>query len=233
MDSFKAYLCSFLSLVVYLPEKKVPLENIIPFYDKGTDTDGFSYIHKDTHYIVFRGTEKKYADWKIDFSVFKTRRDYGKVHVGFYKAYDSVKDQIGDFRRNKVIFTGHSLGGALAQVAAIERSNLNPWINIQVYTYGSPRVFNKKGAASFNKEIKDCFHFVANNDIVPRVPFMNFWRTKFLYYINSKGKIQSESTFGSRMWDRVIGMKLLDGKIDQLSDHSMEKYYHYMMESLD
>lgn len=232
MNPMKAYVCSFLSLVVYLPEKKVPLPGISPFYDKETDTDGFSYILDDTQYIVFRGTEKKYADWKSDFSVFKTSRDYGKVHLGFYKAYDSVKEQIGRFRRNNVVFTGHSLGGALAQVAAIERSNLNPWVNIEVYTFGSPRVFNKKGSKTFNNEIKDSFHFVLNNDIVPRVPFINFWRTKALYYINSKGKVSNETSFGYRMLDRVKGLRLLDGHIDQFSDHSMEHYYHLMRENV-
>jgi hypothetical protein len=60
--------------------------------------------------------------------------------------------------------TGHSLGGALAQIASavFDRDNL-----AACYTFGSPRV----GTADFDRQVK-CPHYrVINNwDLVPGIP---------------------------------------------------------------
>ena len=64
--------------------------------------------------------------------------------------------------------TGHSLGGALAQIAsaALIRDNL-----ATCYTFGSPRV----GTAGFDEQVK-CPHYrVINNwDLVPGLPLTFF-----------------------------------------------------------
>ena len=62
----------------------------------------------------------------------------------------------------QVLFTGHSLGGALAVVAAARSKYVG-----EVYTYGQPRVGNRK----YSKQVKSkVYRFVNNNDVVPRVP---------------------------------------------------------------
>jgi hypothetical protein len=65
--------------------------------------------------------------------------------------------------------TGHSLGGALAQIASavLERDNL-----AACYTFGSPRV----GTERFDREVK-CPHYRLVNDwdIVPGVPPPWLW----------------------------------------------------------
>ena len=64
--------------------------------------------------------------------------------------------------------TGHSLGGALAQIAAaaLDRDNL-----AACYTFGSPRV----GTAGFDEQVK-CPHYrVINNwDLIPGLPLAFF-----------------------------------------------------------
>ena len=67
----------------------------------------------------------------------------GRVHKGFFKAYQSIEDPLiealSHLQENKtLIITGHSLGGALATIAARE---LESRYNISAcYTFGAPRV---------------------------------------------------------------------------------------------
>jgi len=50
--------------------------------------------------------------------------------------------------------TGHSLGGAVATLTAAELSTNTNYNVADVYTYGEPRVGNKKFADWFNKKLK-------------------------------------------------------------------------------
>ena len=66
-----------------------------------------------------------------------------KVHSGFINAFDSVKDQIDDLLTHvpegaDILITGHSLGGALAQLCAAYYAHLAPVL----ITFGMPSVGN-------------------------------------------------------------------------------------------
>jgi len=96
----------------------------------------------------------------------------GKVHVGFKEALDSVWDAIETrlhALRQPVFFTGHSLGAALATLAAA-RVLQNPTLQspAAIYTFGSPRV----GDDAFGRVFDDLFHcrIVNDHDLVTTVP---------------------------------------------------------------
>ncbi|KAK6054041.1 triacylglycerol lipase, partial [Cooperia oncophora] len=57
----------------------------------------------------------------------------------------------------KVVFTGHSLGGALAALAAARtaKEGLRPGDKITIYTFGEPRVGTAQFAMNFDALIKD------------------------------------------------------------------------------
>ena len=59
---------------------------------------------------------------------------------------------------------GHSLGGALATLAAYDLKNVadkaNLDVHISCYTFGAPRVGNHSFAEDFDRVINDCFHVV-------------------------------------------------------------------------
>ena len=133
--------------------------------------------------IAFRGTEKKISDWLTDFKAVPTSIDKGKVHTGFYQAFNTVKDPHGITVRDKVVqimqkpevrddngdplplfITGHSLGGALALLAT---NTLAPDIEGACYTFGGPRIANYE---YFDKLKTPVYRVVNSSDIVPRVP---------------------------------------------------------------
>ena len=142
------------------------------------DTQGFIAFNQDAVVLTFRGTES-IADWMTDSYALLTPMEEvsGKVHSGFLWALDLVWDDILQIlqkvQKNSqpLWITGHSLGGALATLAAIRLAmNLDKPIN-GVYTFGQPRVCDRNLARLLNQELKTrFFRFVNNNDIVTRLP---------------------------------------------------------------
>ncbi len=95
----------------------------------------------------------------------------GHVHSGFLEAYASVSDRLDEVLRQqraphqRVWLAGHSLGGALATLAAAHL----PTQDVQgLYTFGSPRV----GDAAFAEVLprQSHYRFVHRNDWVTLVP---------------------------------------------------------------
>jgi RNA polymerase sigma factor (sigma-70 family) len=129
--------------------------------------------------LVFRGTKgKELLDIDLNFRLVPLPGVPGvpgvMVHCGFLEVFNRCKGEI-EAAVNKSVsstlgfyITGHSLGGALAQIAsaALNRDNL-----AACYTFGSPRV----GTADFDEQVK-CPHYrVINNwDLVPALPVASF-----------------------------------------------------------
>ena len=53
-----------------------------------------------------------------------------------------------------VIYTGHSLGGAVANIAALKHKDRSSNLRIKIYTCGQPRVGDKSYAEYCDKQIK-------------------------------------------------------------------------------
>ncbi|RCN30529.1 triacylglycerol lipase [Ancylostoma caninum] len=130
--------------------------------------------------IVFRGSK---TDWQIVFQgleYFVPIEFYGmgKINSYFADGVDVLWPRIQQVLRNPmysnytVTFTGHSLGGALAAVAAARTvaEGLRPGHQLTVYTFGEPRVGNVDFAASFDELIQNSYRVVFGNDIVPHMP---------------------------------------------------------------
>jgi len=122
--------------------------------------------------VVFRGTLGM-RDMLTDIQVSMTGwNGRGQVHAGFLNALDHVW---GDLRQElqslpvPAFFTGHSLGGALATLAAA-RALLDSSLSrpAALYTFGSPRV----GDAEFRENFQRLFHarIVNDRDLVTTVP---------------------------------------------------------------
>ena len=74
--------------------------------------------------IAFRGTEPTtLQDWMTDLKIRRKTGPYGKVHRGFLKGFQVVWPEIRSVIKNwqtqaqSLWLTGHSLGGALANLS--------------------------------------------------------------------------------------------------------------------
>ena len=164
----------------YDPEKnKKELNNqlkrlnyqLITTFDK-EGTQAILVANDDHTVLVFRGTEKDIKDIKADANaVIQACESGGSIHSGFQQAYQWVVSDIHaaleqDEIKNKPLFiTGHSLGGALATIAA---KKLSHQAGIAAcYTFGAPRV----GDEHWISEIKTPIYRLINAaDCVPMLP---------------------------------------------------------------
>ena len=184
-------------------------------------------------WIAFRGTQpNQLNDLKADLNMFKEKSESaGMVHGGFKEEVDELWEEIvKELQRNgklanprDVYFCGHSLGGAMATIAATRYP-----LAEAVYTFGSPRVGGKVFVDTC--QVKH-YRFVNNNDLVPKVPpsLLGFKHDGVEMYFNSKENLALGYTFWQDMWDLVKGLvsawsqfKFFDG----LTDHGMDGYIY-------
>ncbi len=142
------------------------------FFSRKTDTQAM-LLEFDTSVpyavLVFRGTEQNIKDFITDLTFGVLRNGNGKIetHAGFTQALDSVW---GDIERAlkqlriPVFFTGHSLGAALATLAAAR------YTPTALYTFGSPRVGDQEFTATLQQMANSIHRVVYGDDIVTTVP---------------------------------------------------------------
>lgn len=82
----------------------------------------------------------------------------------------AIEDALAGYPEYEVIFTGHSLGGAVANLAAFDFSNARHYRSFRLYTFGQPRVGNQKYADAVSTAISNHFRVVHKKDIVPHKP---------------------------------------------------------------
>lgn len=89
-------------------------------------------------------------------------------------AIGCIDDGVEQLSKWHVYVTGHSLGGALATLLALELSSSQlakrGAISVTMYNFGSPRVGNRKFAEVYNEKVKDSWRVVNHRDIIPTVP---------------------------------------------------------------
>jgi hypothetical protein len=100
-----------------------------------------------------------------------------RVHAGFLTAWNSVSVQVLTILTEqlalhkdieKIITTGHSLGGCLATLSAMSTKQHFPRCQVMTYSYGAPRTGNKIFAEFFNENFgENAFRVVHTHDGVP------------------------------------------------------------------
>jgi pimeloyl-ACP methyl ester carboxylesterase len=146
------------------------------------ETSSFAYFGKlksaNTHVLAFEGSQD-WKDWLVNLQVIALvpYKQYpeAKVHSGFWKAYNDLKQQIyqtiRDHNVTNLLVTGHSLGGALATVCALDLSEeLHTPLNLTHINYGSPRVGNKAYSQLFFQLVKANFRVTHAKDFVVHLP---------------------------------------------------------------
>ena len=177
-------------------------------------------------WFAFRGTEpSKLNDVMADLNVMKNVANAGgKVHGGFQQEVNDLwMDVLSELEHNDqlkvrkdVYMTGHSLGAAMATIAATR------YIPEELFTFGSPRV----GGVHFIKNIR-CPHlrFMNNNDIVCRIPpaWLGFRHHGKMIYFDRFGNRAPKSTWKDKFFGVFNSWKRFKF-FDAVVDHGMPNY---------
>lgn len=199
-------------------------------------TQGAVILHEDYIVVSFRGTDEP-ADWLDNLNAISVDFAFGEVHRGFHAAlmdvWPQMKTQIKRYRWDSkkdlpLWITGHSLGGALATLAAATLIDADEtWYG--GYTFGAPRVGDQQFSRTFNTEAKNKFYRFQNcSDLVTRIParIMGYSHQGEFRYLDDEGRLHKDVGFWYRFVDTTaavlsdIGKKGLSG----IKDHAIDKY---------
>ncbi|MEX1208467.1 MAG: lipase family protein [Acidimicrobiia bacterium] len=138
-------------------------------------TQAFTASDGDHLYVAFRGTEANPIDWSRNAQFKPTASEFGRIHSGFGSGVEEVWQGVLDAiiaSGKPVVFTGHSLGGALAALAAFRADRAGHPV-AAIYTYGQPRVGHRDFSRAFSERLEDRTYRAINHvDLVTRVPLL-------------------------------------------------------------
>jgi triacylglycerol lipase len=143
-----------------------------------TERFGFILQSADRIIVAFRGTSST-TDWISDAiarqSKFKCDPGAGMTHQGISNIYFSARGPILECLNRlpsdlPLTITGHSLGGALATLCAVDVTANTSFKFPVVYTYGAPRVGDPTFAKSYSDQVTDSYRVQNKFDVVPRLP---------------------------------------------------------------
>jgi hypothetical protein len=194
-------------------------------------SQGFIAENETTVVVAFRGSEPEdptdlFSDGEFPFTPWSAG---GKVHHGFADAFRLLWDEVSsDLPPGKrLLFTGHSLGAALATLASTLQRPAG------LYTFGSPRV----GDADFVRAADQVDHsrYVDCCDAVCLVPPESFGyrhcgrrafidRTGTVRPGVSEQDIDAERGAASREYLLKFGFLLLNVVARELADHAPLNY---------
>jgi len=201
-------------------------------HDDTTGTQGFVARSDDAQLVAFRGTEIRphdggdnvlkdiLTDIRLPIEHTGWLPNVGGTHKGFSQALDSVWNALsgailkGD-EAPPLWLAGHSLGGALATLAALRLDQVQG-----LYTYGSPRVGNARFARHFQAPT---YRVVHREDPVTDLPFTWWWLGHYRHvgqpvHIDAEGKLHFPAQLGNRakaMFEATL-RNLLEGNLDPL-----------------
>ncbi|KAI4122262.1 MAG: hypothetical protein LQ338_005909 [Usnochroma carphineum] len=158
----------------------------------------------DTNKIVvlaIRGSVSK-KNWHADWDMIRTKINFCHechVHRGFKNSWEEVKDAvIGNMQKAvelhpdyRIVVTGHSLGAAVATLAAGELRRIDDHFKdaTELYTFGSPRLANREAARWLSEQSRLSWRITNQDDLVPRLPprVFGYHHTEPEYWMSKNG----------------------------------------------
>jgi len=201
-------------------------KDAIKIENKLTGATAFVIKRKTIDVIAFRGTEKKLNDILTDLTAIPVPYAGRMCHAGFVLQPAPIRHPTKKHidPKKRTMFTGHSLGGALAEMSAAKMNGKHD--NINLITFGKPNTFFK----GFKRPMKldNQISCVNGSDMVARVPRLLYGPSKSqtMLYFSNTGPDYINPSKDTRIADRG-GMK------DRVADHSMSDYKKRLKEYLE
>lgn len=180
--------------------------------------------------VVFRGSRSGNAgraltgakfhsvgspDWVTDMNILKgeeATKFHGAIMAcGFYLAYESCKQSlvaayryaVGGAKPDAIYFTGHSLGGALAQLgyldfvagdtmSSIGVGRSHTWIPVQCFPLSAPPVIHGRSShlkLAVDADVSQILHYFCEGDLVHCSRLVNTGLTTKTYLLNIGNKV--------------------------------------------
>jgi len=157
------------------------------------------------------------------------------VHSGFLKQYKALKffvlsnvfkqiwnnatkkseGETTNINPIKITFTSHSLGAAVSVLlSSLIKSHFGNKVYIVNHLFGCPKIGNKSFVNFYNDIIDETYRYVNKNDIVARIPKINYKTTKNRIILNDPSN--------ANWFNRTFG---------NIKDHSMQKYIDRLKEA--
>jgi predicted lipase len=250
-----ALVCAKLSQAAYSPQIDssvarfdIPLVKFV--MDSETNTRGFILADSGTIVVCMKGTNdlksalvdaaffqagypyKGFMKKFFEFLLFFIGKE--KVHAGFLAAYATVRQDVVSTvsvllkqKKREVFVTGHSLGAALATLAAYDISSTCR-VDAGLYTFGSPRVGNPLFAKNFNARVTRAYRVKNGDDAVGCVPFEELAYKNHSLHYSHVGVLEQLDTNGQIIETEICPSKdrILEELVTRspLSSHDIVRY---------
>lgn len=171
--------------------------------------------------VAFRGTQPdEWRDMLTDVKILLVPWHAGRVHRGFKEAFDRIwptlEPKLLQHRSvgREVWFCGHSLGAALAVLAADRFADTRG-----VCTFGCPRVGNAAFAHAFDTRLAGkSRRYVNHHDVVTHVPppLIGYKHVDLARFIATDGTVSAEPPSLLHFFGELIGtpqnlLEMIDG----------------------
>ncbi|DBA97089.1 hypothetical protein WJX77_003952 [Trebouxia sp. C0004] len=225
------------------------------FWELQLDTRCLMGWSDSTIVVAFRGTasmKNALSDlqaWRVTHPPARGHTFCGTrpmVHVGFMKSWlaggfnfkviNRIMQLVNSCKAGadklKILVTGHSLGGALATLAAYDiRKQLQEAgrqsVEVVCYSFGAPRTGNHAFARDYNHVVPDTWSIINGQDIVTR-------GAKFLFLYKRPGKRVIVNDLGRLM----VSPTSMEASVQQstagqsMDHHFLTSYHHAIMSTV-
>lgn len=176
------------------------------WFEVGNNCAG-ALIFQDHIHLSICGSNDRY-DWMQNADTHADKKGNFVAHRGFLRAATQLRDVIVDsdlpqyingWPSKPLVIGGHSAGGAIAQLMALD-AKLNPR---EIITFGAPKALAISSAAAYAVGPWEVHRFVMDGDIIPFMPLRigaailnrpRYAHTCIPVYLHEDGTIDADDT---------------------------------------
>jgi len=233
-EARNVYRCAVAAQLAYLSAHSLEAEakrvgfTLVARLDRGRN-NGVVLDLPGVRIVAFRGTDEA-ADWRTNLNLLPRSTPWGRVHRGFQDATASFWPDVAARVREataagqKIWVTGHSLGGAIATLAAVRLFGSNEATVDLLCTFGQPPVGGSRFCTHCQEKFGERYiRCVNHTDAV--ADDVSLWRehSGTLWYFDVDGVLHHTVSWRRSAADHVRAPQMYGG-LSQFGAHGMAKY---------